>query len=118
MQELKQRAEQASPKDQIKLCVEIAESQLRTVDESYKAGDYDKARVALDDVANYGSRAAQGAISTRKEMKHTEKALNKIAFRLGEIARAVEFEERPRVKAVQEKLDKIHADLLNQMFAK
>jgi hypothetical protein len=115
---LKLRIEHASPGDQIKLSLELAEAQLQHLDDLYKAGDDQNALHALEDVESYGVRAANTSADTRKHMKPTEIAVRKLSYRLSEIARNVDLEQRAPVKAAVTKLDKAHDDLLNRMFAK
>jgi hypothetical protein len=118
VQELKQRVEKESGKDQIKLCIEIADAQLQNAEEFYKNGYPEKARVAIEDVVTYGERAASVSASTGKHMKPTEQAVHKITHRIEGLERAVEFEERATLKAAGDKLEKAHTDLLTKMFAK
>jgi len=115
---LKQRIEQASPADQVKLSLDVARTQLQHMADYYKGGDNDNARLALKDVESYGVRAANKSAESGKHQKEAEIAVRKISFRLGEIARDADFDERPAIKAAITKIDKAHDDLLAAMFKK
>lgn len=116
LEQLKARAESAAGKHEIELSVEIADRQLKATDEAYSAGDVDKAQAALNDVVEYGVRAAKEATNTGKRMKQTEIALRKISDRLDEIGKSVDVDSRPPVKEAIRKLEAARNDLLFRMF--
>ncbi len=116
LEQLKARAETAAGKHEIELSVEIADRQLKATDEAYSAGDVDKAQAALNDVVEYGVRAAKEATNTGKRMKQTEIALRKISDRLDEIGKSVDVDSRPPVKEAIRKLEAARNDLLFRMF--
>ncbi len=116
LEQLKARAETAAGKHEIELSVEIADRQLKATDEAYSAGDVEKAQAALNDVVEYGVRAAKEATNTGKRMKQTEIALRKISDRLDEIGKSVDVDSRPPVKEAIRKLEAARNDLLFRMF--
>lgn len=116
IEQLKAKAESADGKHQIDLLTEIAERQLKTTDEAYGAGNVDQAQAALKDVVDYGVRAAKEATNTGKHMKRTEIALRKIADKLDNISKSVDFETRPPVDDAVKKLEAARNDLLFRMF--
>src|ERR1041385_2219071 len=79
LEQLKAKAETAEGKHQIELLTEIAERQSKAADEAYNAGNLEQAHAAIDDVAEYGVRAAKEATNTGKRMKQTEIARRKTA---------------------------------------
>jgi len=115
---LKARAAAAQGKKQVELLVEIAQRQLKAVDDLYSDGKTEQAQAPLTDVVDYGSRACQVAGETGQHMKKTEIAVRKIAYRLVEIRKAVAFDDRPPLAAAIDKLEKAHDDLLRRMFKK
>src|SRR5690348_9520628 len=115
---LKQRIEQSSPADQVKLSLDLARTQLQHMNDFYKGGDNDNARLALKDVEAYGVRAANKSAETGKHQKDTEIAVRKLSYRLSEIEKDADLDERPAIKAAIAKLDKAHDDLLAAMFKK
>jgi hypothetical protein len=115
---LKQRIEHASLADQAKLAVQVAREQLQHAGDLYKAGDNQNARLALEDVATYGVRAANASAESRKHMKYTEIAVRELSYRLAEIEKNVDFDEQAPIKSAIKRIDKAHTDLLFRMFAK
>ncbi len=116
LDQLKAKAETTEGKHQIELLTEIAERQLKAADEAYTAGNVDQGQTALKDVVEYGVRAAQEATSTGKRMKQTEISLRKIADRLDNIGKSVDFDTRPPLVDAVKKLEAARNDLLFRMF--
>ena len=116
IEQLKARAEQAKPADQVKLFMEIAQRQLAAADKAYQAGDADTGKVAIADVASYGERAGKAAVETGKRLKHTEIDLRKITDRLEGIRRSLSVDDRPPLQDASERLEKVRTELLNRMF--
>jgi hypothetical protein len=116
LEQLKAKAETAEGKHQIDLLTEIAERQLKATDDGYSAGNVEQAKAALKDVVEYGVRAAKEATDTGKHMKRTEIALRKIADKLDNIGKSVDFDTRPPVVDAVRKLEAARNDLLFRMF--
>src|SRR4051812_2568219 len=105
LEQLKTRAESTDGKHQIELMTEIAERQLKTADDAYTAGNIDQAQAALNDIVEYGVRAAKESTNTGKRMKQTEIALRKIADKLDNIGKSVDLDSRPPVVEAVKKLE-------------
>ena len=118
LQELMARAESAKVEDRPALCVEIAERQLKSADELYTAGKVDDARTALQDVVTYSEKAHDAAIQSGKKVKNTEIALRKMAAKLRDIKRSLNFEDQAPVQAAADRLESLRTDLLSHMFGK
>jgi hypothetical protein len=102
----------------VELLTEVAERQLQTADKAYSDGDVRQAQAALNDVTEYGVKAAQVSAQTGKKMKHTEIALRKISNRLEVIRKTLNVDDRPPVASAVEKLEQARTELLNRMFRK
>jgi hypothetical protein len=116
--DLKARAAAAHNKEQVELFTKIAERQLQAVDKAYNDGNVQQAEEALNDVRDYGVKAAQASGETGKKMKHTEIALRKISTRLEVIRKTLSVDDRPAVAAALEKLEQARTELLTRMFKK
>lgn len=115
---LKTRAAAARDKEQVDLLTKVAERQLQTADKAYNDGDVQQAQAAVNDVSEYGVKAAQVSAETGKKMKHTEIALRKISTRLEVIRKTLTLDDRPPVASAIEKLEQARSELLNRMFRK
>ncbi len=116
LEELKARAEQAKPQDQVGLFLEVAKRQLETADAAYSSGDPDHGKAAIDDVALYAEKAGAAAVQTGKHLKNTEIELRKMEDKIEAIRRSVEFESRPPLQSAGDRLEKVRTELLNRMF--
>src|SRR5689334_3610535 len=105
--ELKARADAAKPEDRPKLCVEVAQRQLKTADKLFEDGNTNEAIAAVNDVVNYSERAADAAVQTGKKLKHTEIAVRKMAERLRDMKRTLSFEDQPAVQDAAEHMEKL-----------
>ena len=116
LQELMARCESAKVEDRPALCVEIAERQLKSADELYTAGKVDEARSALKDVVTYSEKAHDAAIQTGKRVKNTEIEFRKMAAKLRDIKRTVNFDDQEPLQAAADRLESLRTDLLTHMF--
>jgi soluble cytochrome b562 len=118
LQQLIDRAESAKVEDRPALCVEIAERQLKSADELYTAGKVDDARTAVKDVVTYSEKAHDAAIGSGKRVKNTEIDFRKMAAKLRDIKRSLNFDDQAPVQAASDRLESLRTDLLSHMFGK
>jgi len=118
VEELKSRVQNAAPQDRPKLCVQIAELQLRNADKLYRNGDAEQARAAVEDVVTYSRKARDSATETKKHVKNVEIAVRKMAERLRDIKRTLSIEDQAPVEHAIQELEEIRTSLLQQMFSK
>jgi len=118
VEELKSRVQNAAPQDRPKLCVQIAELQLRNADKLYRNGDAEQARAAVEDIVTYSRKARDSATETKKHVKNVEIAVRKMAERLRDIKRTLSIEDQAPVEHAIQELEEIRTSLLQQMFSK
>jgi polyhydroxyalkanoate synthesis regulator phasin len=118
LQELIARAGSARVEDQPSLYLEIAERQLKSGDELYTSGKVDDARAAVKDVVTYSEKAHDSAIQSGKKLKNAEISFRKMAAKLRDIKRSLNFDDQAPVQAAAERLEALRTDLLSHMFGK
>jgi hypothetical protein len=118
LQQLIARAQSAKLEDRPALYVEIAERQLKSADELYTAGKDDDARAAVSDVVTYSEKAHDSAIQSGKKLKGTEITFRKMAAKLRDIKRNLNFDDQAPVQAAADRLENLRTDLLTHMFSK
>ena len=118
LQELIARAAAARVEDRPALYVEIAEHQLKSADELYLAGKVDDARAAVQGLVTYSEKAHDAAIQSGKRVKNTEIGFRKMAVKLREIKRSLNFDDQAPVEAAADRLESLRTDLLSRMFSK
>jgi hypothetical protein len=116
LQDLMARCDSAKIDDRPALCAEIAERQLKSADELYTGGKVDEARSALKDVVTFSEKAHDAAIQSGKRVKNTEIEFRKMAAKLRDIKRTVNFEDQPPLQAAADRLESLRTDLLTHMF--
>jgi hypothetical protein len=118
LQDLIAREEAARVEDRPALCTEIAERQLKSADELYTAGKVEEAQAALKDVVSYSEKAHDAAIQSGKKLKNTEIHFRRMAAKLRDIKRSLNFDDQPPVQTAADRLESLRTDLLSHMFGK
>ncbi len=118
LQELIARAESARVEDRPGLYVEIAGRQLKFADQLYTEGKVGDARAAVNDVVTYSEKAHDAAIQSARKLKSAEIAFRKMAAKLRDIKRNLNFEDQAPVQAAADRLENLRTDLLSRMFGK
>lgn len=118
LEQLKSRAENLRPSDQVKLFMGIAERQYKAAADSYDKGDAEAGKAAVQDVASYCERAGAAAQSSGKHLKHVEIHIRDLERKLQALQRSVSFDDREPLKAAVDRLEKTRSDLLSTMFRK
>ncbi|MFB3815224.1 MAG: hypothetical protein ACE14L_14045 [Terriglobales bacterium] len=116
LDQLKEKAARASVRDQPKIFLELAERHLEAANTAYDAGEVEKGREAVEEVASYSEKAGNAAIQARKHMKQVEIKVRRMERKLSDIRRAVTFEDRASLEAAIQRMEKIRANLLRAMF--
>jgi hypothetical protein len=118
LQDLIARADAAKVDDRPALYVEIAERQLKTADDSFTTGKVENAQAAVKDVVTYSEKAHDAAIQSGKKLKNTEIDFRKMAAKLRDIKRTLNFDDQAPVEAAADRLESLRTDLLSHMFGK
>jgi uncharacterized tellurite resistance protein B-like protein len=118
LEDLIAREEAARVEDRPALCTEIAERQLKAADELYTEGKVENAQAALKDVVDYSQKAHDAAIQSGKKLKNTEIDLRKMAAKLRDIKRSLNFDDQAPVQTAADRLENLRTDLLSHMFGK
>ena len=118
IEELKARLSSAPIGDRSHLSLQIAQQELGLTDKQYAAGENEKARASLADVAAFAELARDSSIQSRKHQKQTEIAVRTMVRKLGDIKHAIPRDEQPEVQNAIDRLERVRDDLLIAMFPK
>jgi len=116
VEELKERAANASVAERPALCIRISERQLDEADRLYAAGDSGKGQTALVDVTAFAELARDYAIQSHKHEKQSEIAVRKMARKLANLKHTVAHEDQEQIQNAIDRLERIRDDLLAAMF--
>jgi hypothetical protein len=84
----------------------------------YTSGKVENAQTALKDVVTYSEKAHDTAIQSGKKLKNAEIAFRKMAAKLRDIKRNLNFDDQAPVGAAADRLENLRTDLLSHMFGK
>jgi protein-arginine kinase activator protein McsA len=94
----------------------VAELQTTAADKLYADGKTDEARAAIQDVVSYTEKAGDAATQSGKKLKDAEISVRKIAHKLADIKRTVDFENQAPLQDAIDHLERIRTQLLAKMF--
>ena len=114
--QLKARVENAAPKDRVSLALRVAELQTNAADKLYADGKNDEARAAVQDVVSYTEKAGDAATQSGKKLKDAEITVRKIAHKLADMKRTVDFDNQAPLQDAIDHLERIRTQLLAKMF--
>jgi hypothetical protein len=116
LEQLKARAEAAHGGEQVKLCLEVANRELKLATDAFEAGDIEKGHATVEDIVTYAERAGDSARTSGKHLKKTEIEVRRIANRLDDIGRALSLDDRAPLQAAVKRLEHVRTQLLARMF--
>ena len=96
--------------------LKIAELQTDAADRLYGEGKSDEARAAIQDIITYTQKASDAATESGKKLKDAEITIRKIAHKLSDIKRNVNFDDQPPVQEAIDHLERVRSQLLSKMF--
>jgi len=114
--QLKARVESAAPKERVGLALRVAELQTSAADKLYADGKTDEARAAVQDVVSYTEKAGDAATQSGKKLKDAEITVRKIAHKLADMKRTVDFDNQAPLQDAIDHLERIRTQLLAKMF--
>jgi hypothetical protein len=118
LQKLIARADTARPEDRPSLYIAICEHELKAAEQSYGSDKADEAQAAVKALVDYAEKAHDAATQTGKRLKDTEIAYRKMAAKLRDLKRGLDFQDQAPVQAAADRLESLRTDLLSRMFGK
>lgn len=114
--QLKARVASTALNDRPRLCVEIAEKQLKETDRLYAASDIPAGQAALTDVVAYSELARDYSIQTHKYQKQAEIAVRRMTRNLNEIKHSLGHDDQVPIQDALSRLERVRDDLLASLF--
>jgi hypothetical protein len=115
--QLEQRALQASPRDQCFLYTELVHSMTELAGKQMLAGDTDHATATLKRVEHYAHLIHTALASNDKRLKNAEMIMHHTIQRLNDYVHAASYEDQATLKTTLKQLDQVHSEILTQVFA-
>jgi hypothetical protein len=116
--DLATRAKSVPLGHQPELYTRAAWHEVKLITQLYNDGKTDEAAIALKDLVSYADSAADTATRSHKRIKNTEIDLRKMAEKLRDLKRTLNFDDQPAVQAANDHLENLRTNLLSLMFGK
>jgi hypothetical protein len=114
--QLELRAQQAGPRDQCFLYTELVHTMTEIAGKQILNGDIDQASATLKKVNQYAQLIHMDLANNSKRVKNAEMLLHHTTYRLGEYLHKASGEDQATLKATLQQLDKVHDELLAEVF--
>jgi hypothetical protein len=114
--QLELKAQQAGPRDQCFLYTELVHTMTEIAGRQMLDGDIDKASDTLKKVNHYAQLIHIDLAGNSKRIKNAEMLLHHTTYRLGEYLHKASAEDQDNLKATLKQLDKVHDELLAEVF--
>ncbi len=114
--ELASRAEHASPRDQCFLYTELVHTMTETAGREMQDGETEKAGATLKTVQQYAQKIHLGLARDTRRVKNAEMLMERTTVRLSEILHKSSGDDRATVQTTLKQLQKVHDELLAQVF--
>lgn len=115
---LEARANQAQPREQCFLYAELVQQMTELSIRQYAAGDLNKATALLKRVQSIAQRIHFSLSDNDKRLKNAEIILNHTVFRLSEMLRSSNAEDRPLVEQTLAQVTQAQNATMMQVFRK
>ena len=115
--DLEARAEHAQAREQAFLYTELVHNYVEVAGKQLAAGEVDEAKVSLTRVQTFAELVHKGLAKDTKRVKNAEMLLHATTFHLSQFVHMISSEDEAWVQATLKKLDKLHDELLAQVFA-
>ena len=113
---LELHAQQAPPREQCFLYAQLVHTMTELAARELREGDVDTASTTLKKVEHYAQLIHLGLANDTKRLKNAELLIQHTTRRLGEYLHMASTEDRPTLQATLKHLDKVHDELLSQVF--
>ncbi|HEX4030605.1 MAG TPA: hypothetical protein VHX20_09595 [Terracidiphilus sp.] len=115
---LEARVNQAQPRDQCFLYAEIVHQMTELSLQQYAAGHVDVANGLLHKIQLMAQKIHLSMADNDKRLKNAELLLNHTAFRLNEMLRSTDYEDRPLVQQTLAQVNHAQDEAMMEVFKK
>jgi len=111
------RAEHAEAREQAFLFTELVQVYILQAGKQIAAGEMDEANATLKRVQHCAEKIHGGLAKNTKKLKDAEMMLHMATYHLGQYMHTLSTDDKPTVESTLKQLDKVHEELLAQVFA-
>jgi hypothetical protein len=117
LQQLEQRAEHAEAREQAFLYTELIQAYTQMAGKQVADGDMEHASASLKRIEHFAALIHSGLAKNAKKLKDAEMIMHSASYRLQQCLHAASYEDQPAIASTIKELDKVHEELLAQVFA-
>lgn len=115
--QLEAKASRAGVREQAYLYTELVQVYSQVAGQQLAAGNSQQAQATLKRIQDYIGRIAASLSGNAHKLKRSEMLLEAASFRMTQLAHHASSEDQPALTATLEQIDKVHAQMLTQVFA-
>ena len=115
--QLEQRAEHAEAREQAFLYTELLQVYTAMAGKQVAAGELEQASTTLKHIQHCADMIHGGIAKNSKKLKDAEMIMHMAAYHLGQYMHTVSVEDVPAAESTLKQLNKVHDELLAQVFA-
>ena len=115
--DLESRAEHAQPNEQAFLFTQLVNDYVDVAGKQVAAGEMDEATASLQHIQSYAERIHAGLGKNSKRIKNAEMLMHMATYKLTQLMHAISTEDSTLLQATLKRLDKLHDELLQQVFS-
>ena len=109
-------AEAAREGHRAKLFVDLAHEELEAADKAFTDGNVDLGQRLAASAATDAEQAGKTAVDSGKRLKDTEIDLRRLQMRTRDIGRSLNFEDRPPMEKIVQRIEALREAILDRMF--
>jgi hypothetical protein len=117
LQQLEQRAQHAEVREQAFLYTELVQAYTQMAGKQIADGDTEHANASLTRIQHFASLIQAGLANNAKKLKDAEMMMHSASFRLRQCLHGASDEDQPAIASTLRELDKVHEEMLAQVFA-
>lgn len=111
-------ADTTSGEECTKICMDAARQSADLANQYFTDGSVEAAQAMMKESARFAEKAAKSSVESRKREKQTEIALRKLSKHIQDIKETLNFEDRPAVQEVMDRIEAARSVVLEGMFGK
>jgi hypothetical protein len=115
--QLESKASHAELREQTFLYTQLVHVYSQLAGQQLAAGDSGKAHATLKKMEDFIGRIQIGLSADAHKLKRSEMLLEAASFRLSQLAHHASSEDQPALTATVQQIDKVHGQMLTQVFA-
>ena len=109
-------AQSAHEGHRAKLFVDLAHDEMEASDKAFTDGNVELGHKLASNAVNDADESSKAAVNSGKRLKDTEIDLRRLQMRTRDIAQSLNFEDRPPIEKIVQRIELMREAILERMF--